>query len=409
METLNQLISSIESNPLIVTLVSGGIIVTIFRYIKDILVWLKNIIINLISFKITTRYATEYEIPEVFRKFLKLVNDDSKILWAKTLEVSKSHSAWYNNDINLLPHGSSLRIMYGSLIYMTKEYETESLKVTVDITLRVFFCKKQKFIDNLIKHSKEVSFRNSNNILITTELEGWVLDVEKSKRYQNSIYTNNNIISFLINDIKKFISNEPLYEQCSIPYKRNYLFYGKAGCGKTSAVSVLASELDYDIQIFDAGSQKPPEIIKTMIASSAKTIFLFEDIDAITKNIKDRDDESKEDKRVTIESESEMTLGQLLNITDGLVTKHGSICIFTTNHIDKLDKAFLRDGRMDVKIEFEYFNKETSNKMIQDKLGFTIKNIKDNICPSSLQESILQVLLGNKSRKEFENEWTKSE
>lgn len=51
-----------------------------------------------------------------------------------------------------------------------------------------------------------------------------------------------------------------------------------------------------------------------------------------------------------------ITLSGLLNFTDGLWSCCGNerIFIFTTNHIEKLDAALLRPGRMDLHIYMTY-------------------------------------------------------
>ncbi|BAF25154.2 Os09g0432300, partial [Oryza sativa Japonica Group] len=51
-----------------------------------------------------------------------------------------------------------------------------------------------------------------------------------------------------------------------------------------------------------------------------------------------------------------ITLSGLLNFTDGLWSCCGSerIFVFTTNHIEKLDPALLRSGRMDMHIFMSY-------------------------------------------------------
>lgn len=52
----------------------------------------------------------------------------------------------------------------------------------------------------------------------------------------------------------------------------------------------------------------------------------------------------------------QITLSGLLNFVDGLWSSCGDerIIVFTTNHIDKLDPALLRPGRMDVHINMSY-------------------------------------------------------
>ena len=55
-------------------------------------------------------------------------------------------------------------------------------------------------------------------------------------------------------------------------------------------------------------------------------------------------------------SASAVTLSGLLNFIDGLWSACGGerIVVFTTNHVDKLDPALIRRGRMDMHIEMSY-------------------------------------------------------
>ena len=55
-----------------------------------------------------------------------------------------------------------------------------------------------------------------------------------------------------------------------------------------------------------------------------------------------------------------MTLSGLLNFIDGLWSACGGerIVVFTTNHVDKLDPALIRRGRMDMHIEMSYCSYE---------------------------------------------------
>jgi mitochondrial chaperone BCS1 len=46
-----------------------------------------------------------------------------------------------------------------------------------------------------------------------------------------------------------------------------------------------------------------------------------------------------------------VSLSVLLNIIDGIGLQKGRILIMTTNHIIRLDKAFIRPGRIDKKIK----------------------------------------------------------
>jgi len=51
--------------------------------------------------------------------------------------------------------------------------------------------------------------------------------------------------------------------------------------------------------------------------------------------------------------EGNISLSGLLNVIDGVASHEGRVLIMTTNHIEKLDNALLRPGRIDVRIQFE--------------------------------------------------------
>lgn len=88
-------------------------------------------------------------------------------------------------------------------------------------------------------------------------------------------------------------------------------------------------------------------------------IFVFEDIDALSVKISSNREDGNDDKfefDSLIKDTPTISLSDLLNIMDGLLSSDGAICIFTTNHIDKLDSALLRAGRMNKIVEFKYLN-----------------------------------------------------
>ena len=405
-ESLMSIKTYLESNQLLGTLVGGGIIVTVFRYIKDIWDWILKQTLNIISFEIVDRFKLDYDVPETLKKMMWVINTKSKVLWMKQVELMKVLNDDNDNRFSTSPHGTSYRLMYGKFITVNKEYEHDSMKPMTRITIRVYFCSKKKFLTRFLNDLTNAQVRESNDH-INIEIMG-CFETEKVKRPISSIYSNNNSPQLLLEDAKRFLANEELYKKSEVPYKRNYLLYGKPGTGKSSTVLALASELDWNVLCIDANKNRIDDIIRQTVAAR-NTIFLFEDIDAVCKNLGSRKAKKINNRFSEYYGEplGEISLSQLLNLTDGLATPYRSITIFTTNHIEDLDEALLRDGRMDMKLEFENFNAVTANRMINDKLGFSIDNIKDNISPATLQESIMKVLTGIKTREEFKNEWSR--
>ena len=57
-----------------------------------------------------------------------------------------------------------------------------------------------------------------------------------------------------------------------------------------------------------------------------------------------------------------VSLSTLLNFINSIASQEGQILFMTTNHIKRLDKALIRPGRMDRKVELRHANnKITAN------------------------------------------------
>ena len=65
----------------------------------------------------------------------------------------------------------------------------------------------------------------------------------------------------------------------------------------------------------------------------------------------------KKDNNPYVDGE-QLTLSFILNLLDGILETPGRILMVTTNHIEKLDKAFIRPGRIDINLEVSYCSLE---------------------------------------------------
>jgi len=73
-------------------------------------------------------------------------------------------------------------------------------------------------------------------------------------------------------------------------------------------------------------------------------------------------------------SSSRISLSGLLNVVDGIASHEGQLLIMTTNHIEALDSALLRPGRIDVRIRFDLATK----KQVQDLLFQTFMTVNSS-------------------------------
>lgn len=83
-----------------------------------------------------------------------------------------------------------------------------------------------------------------------------------------------------------------------------------------------------------------------------------------------------------INTEEKLTLSCILNTIDGVLEQNGRILIITTNYKDKLDKALLRPGRIDMKVHFRKCSNEMTKNIIEHFYDESVPNdvtFKDNV------------------------------
>ena len=199
------------------------------------------------------------------------------------------------------------------------------------------------------------AYFNKNNdvyeyfkVFIPSPKGHWDLISKNKKRSIDTVFIKNK--DEIIKDIDEFLSSEEDYQIFGHPYKRNYLFFGPPGNGKTSLISAIASQYNLDIYLMSFSVNITDEIFKKLISSlPINGLLVFEDIDGLF--------DEKEKKQISIST--------VLNIMDGLAKKNRLMTIMTTNHYDRLSEAFKRAGRVDMSVEFDIASIDSFNQIIQ--------------------------------------------
>ncbi|XP_022003862.1 AAA-ATPase ASD, mitochondrial [Helianthus annuus] len=186
----------------------------------------------------------------------------------------------------------------------------------------------------------------------------------------------------ILDDLITFSKSKDYYKKVGKSWKRGYLLYGPPGTGKSSMIAAMANLLEYDIYDLELASVNDnTDLRKLLIETSSKSIIVIEDIDCsldLTGQRKDKKDDKEDEKDPIKQMEkmkkkkkgSEVTLSGLLNFIDGLWSACGRerLIVFTTNHIEKLDPALIRRGRMDKHIEMSYCCFETFKVLAKNYL-----------------------------------------
>lgn len=198
--------------------------------------------------------------------------------------------------------------------------------------------------------------------------DGWTRLDDIRKRSLGTLHLPNDEEMKIRDDLQQFFQSEDKYLLRGVPYYRGYLFYGLPGSGKTSLITALASEFNRDVYFMSLSSVSSDEsLMRRLLAVPATAFLVLEDIDTFLKNGREKID------GVTPET---LSFSALLNSLDGIAAKHGRVLFMTTNHIEKLDPALIRAGRVDVKLHFGY----ATRKQIESLFSKFYPNANPVLC-----------------------------
>lgn len=145
-------------------------------------------------------------------------------------------------------------------------------------------------------------------------------------------------------ELKDFLEGRELYESRNIPWRFGMCMEGIPGSGKTTTIAALCGEFKLNVYILFMNNLTNDEVLRCFSEIPQHGVVLLEDIDCVFKGRKHREEGTKE----------KSTFDALLNSIDGIATPDGRITFMTTNHIEDLDDALIRPGRMDHVIKFTY-------------------------------------------------------
>lgn len=201
----------------------------------------------------------------------------------------------------------------------------------------------------------------------------------RRKRPLSSVILDAGVKETVVKDVKDFLGSQKWYVERGIPYRRGYLLYGPPGSGKSSFIQALAGELDFGVAIINLSERgmTDDKLIMLLTKLPQRTILLLEDADAAFVNRRQIDADGYGGGTVTFSG--------LLNALDGVAAGEERIAFLTTNHIERLDEALIRPGRVDMTVRIGEATRYQAAEMWQRFYGDVDKD-------GSMKEKFLERL-----------------
>ena len=180
----------------------------------------------------------------------------------------------------------------------------------------------------------------------STEIVGKnrVLDVWNNDRPWDTLYLPGDVKLRLESHLDRFVTDQPRYAALGIPYQTGIILEGPPGSGKSSLAAAIAYRWRRDLRVIEFDREMDDSDLRALVLSGYPgNVLLLEDVDALFAS-------DSPTARRQMSTESKLTFSGLLNALDGVGSGGGRIVVMTTNHIERLDPALIRPGRIDLRL-----------------------------------------------------------
>jgi hypothetical protein len=206
------------------------------------------------------------------------------------------------------------------------------------------------------------------------------------------------------NHVEFFLTRKDWYEKKGIPYTLGFMFHGDPGCGKTSTIKAIANTAHRHILNIHLSEIKSKSqlrhlffndeihiyngtVTERFIIPVHERLYVIEDIDAMGDAVLKREwkkpvvpekpkekvgDAWMDNKEHDDEIKDPIDLSFLLNLLDGTLEASGRILAISSNFPERIDRALIRPGRIDMIVHFKKCNRQILREMVSNFYDITL-------------------------------------
>ncbi|KAK8084935.1 BCS1 N terminal-domain-containing protein [Apiospora hydei] len=261
-----------------------------------------------------------------------------------------SHYFWYRGRLLLFRRSANKEQNSFMLVSEKEEISVSCLGRNPWILKELIHEARQKYLEK--DQHKTLIYRGTTRS--GTAEPQWQRCMSRVSRPFSTVILNEKTKQDLIEDVTDYLqpTTQRWYANRGIPYRRGYLLLSSITANEENLATLFAELPRRCVVLLEdidsAGLTHTRDGDKTQDTNAAAASEPLEPSQTSVGN----GNTNKSSASAAPAPPGRLSLSGLLNILDGVASQEGRVLIMTTNHLEKLDRALIRPGRVDMIVEF---------------------------------------------------------